>query len=77
MYASLVATLERAVGTGDVAGRRITVAGLGQVGGRLAERLASEHAVLTVTDVNPAKRARAEELGAAWVEPERGAPHPR
>ncbi|MGN7971082.1 Glu/Leu/Phe/Val dehydrogenase family protein, partial [Microbacterium sp. 22296] len=54
---------------GDVAGRRITVAGLGQVGGRLAERLASEHAVLTITDVNPAKRARAEELGAAWVEP--------
>lgn len=69
VYAALVATLERAVGTGDVAGRRITIAGLGQVGGRLAERLASEHAVLTVTDVNPAKRALAEELGAAWVEP--------
>lgn len=69
VYASLIATLERAVGTGDVAGRRITIAGLGQVGGRLAQRLASEHAALTVTDVDPAKRARAAELGAAWVEP--------
>lgn len=69
VYASLVATLERTVGGGDVAGRRITVAGLGQVGGRLAERLAGEGARLTVTDVNPAKRALAAELGAAWVEP--------
>jgi len=69
VYSSLVATLERAVGSGDVAGRRITVAGLGQVGGRLAARLATEGAVLTVTDVNPAKRALAAELGAAWVEP--------
>ncbi len=69
VYASLVATLERAVGTADVAGRRITVAGLGQVGGRLAERLVSEGAVLTVTDVNPAKRARADQWGATWVEP--------
>ena len=69
VYSSLVASLERAVGSGDVAGRRITVAGLGQVGGRLAARLATEGAVLTVTDVNPAKRALAAELGAAWVEP--------
>ena len=69
VYASLVATLERATGSGDVNGRRITVAGLGQVGGRLAARLATEGAVLTVTDVNPAKRALAAELGAAWVEP--------
>ncbi|MFF8185994.1 Glu/Leu/Phe/Val dehydrogenase dimerization domain-containing protein [Microbacterium sp. NPDC016588] len=69
VYASLVATLERATGSGDVSGRRITVAGLGQVGGRLAARLATEGAVLTVTDVNPAKRALAAELGAAWVEP--------
>ncbi|MXS73963.1 glutamate dehydrogenase [Microbacterium sp. CSI-V] len=69
VYASLMATLERATGSGDVSGRRITVAGLGQVGGRLAARLATEGAVLTVTDVNPAKRALAAELGAAWVEP--------
>ena len=69
VYASLVATLERVAGTGDVAGRRITIAGLGQVGSRLAERLATEGAALTVTDVNPAKRTLAAELGASWVEP--------
>ncbi|MEX0151017.1 Glu/Leu/Phe/Val dehydrogenase family protein [Microbacterium sp. LMI1-1-1.1] len=69
VYASLVATLERVTGSGDVAGRRITIAGLGQVGSRLAERLTAEHAALTVTDVNPAKRALAAQLGAAWVEP--------
>lgn len=69
VYASLVATLERVAGTGDVAGRRITIAGLGQVGSRLAERLTTEGAALTVTDVNPAKRTLAAELGATWVEP--------
>lgn len=69
VYSSLIATLERSAGVRDVAQRRITIAGLGQVGGRLAERLAAEGAVLTVTDVNPAKRALANELGAAWVEP--------
>lgn len=69
VYASLVTTLERAVGTADLRGRRITVAGLGQVGGRLAERLTREGAMLTVTDVNPAKRTLAAELGAAWVDP--------
>jgi leucine dehydrogenase len=69
VYASIIATLDRVVGSGDVRDRRVTVAGLGQVGGRLAERLAAEGAVLTVTDVNPAKRALAAELDAAWVEP--------
>ncbi|WZH35752.1 MAG: Glu/Leu/Phe/Val dehydrogenase dimerization domain-containing protein [Microbacterium enclense] len=69
VYASLIATLERATGAADVSGRRITIAGLGQVGGRLATRLSVEGAVLTVTDVNPAKKALAADLGAAWVEP--------
>jgi leucine dehydrogenase len=69
VHASLLATLERVVGSDDVRGRRVTIAGLGQVGGRLAERLAAEGALLTVTDVNPAKRALAAQLGAAWVEP--------
>ncbi|MBZ6373201.1 MAG: Glu/Leu/Phe/Val dehydrogenase family protein, partial [Microbacterium hominis] len=36
---------------------------------RLAVRLSAEGAVLTVTDVNPAKRDLAAELGARWVEP--------
>lgn len=69
VYAAIAATLERITGAASVSGRRITVSGLGQVGSRLAERLASEGAVLTVTDVNPAKRDLAARLGAAWVSP--------
>lgn len=69
VYESLRATLERVTGSTDVAGRRITVSGLGQVGSRLAVRLSAEGAVLTVTDVNPAKRHLATELGATWAEP--------
>ncbi|WP_067243688.1 Glu/Leu/Phe/Val dehydrogenase family protein [Microbacterium resistens] len=69
VYSSLRAVLERIAGSPDVAGRRITVSGLGQVGGRLARRLAAEGAVLTVTDVVPARRELAEDLGAAWAEP--------
>ena len=70
VYAGLLATLVRAFGTRSVAGRRVTVLGLGHVGSIIAMRLAAEGAVLTVTDVNPAKRALAEALGATWVEPE-------
>ncbi|MCR2799410.1 Glu/Leu/Phe/Val dehydrogenase dimerization domain-containing protein [Microbacterium sp. zg-Y818] len=69
VYESLRATLERVTGSPDVAGRRITISGLGQVGSRLAVRLSAEGAALTVTDVNPAKRHLAADLGAAWVEP--------
>ncbi|MEO7018195.1 MAG: Glu/Leu/Phe/Val dehydrogenase dimerization domain-containing protein, partial [Leifsonia sp.] len=57
VYAGLLATLERAFGSRSVAGRRFTVLGLGHVGSIIAMRLAAEGAVLTVTDVNPAKRA--------------------
>ncbi|MFB8387682.1 Glu/Leu/Phe/Val dehydrogenase dimerization domain-containing protein [Microbacterium sp. NPDC055910] len=69
VYESLRATLERVTGSADVSGRRITISGLGQVGSRLAVRLAAEGAVLTVTDVNPAKQNLAGELGAQWMAP--------
>ncbi|WP_087132420.1 Glu/Leu/Phe/Val dehydrogenase family protein [Microbacterium esteraromaticum] len=69
VYASLQAVLERVTGSADAADRRITISGLGQVGGRLASRLAENGARLTVTDINPARREFAESLGAAWVEP--------
>ena len=69
VYESIRATLERVTGSADVAGRRITVSGMGQVGSRLAVRLSGEGAVLTMTDVNPAKRRLAADLGATWVEP--------
>lgn len=69
VYASLQAVLERVAGTPDAEGRRIVISGLGQVGGRLAERLAAEGAQLTVTDINPARREFAASIGATWVEP--------
>jgi len=69
VYEAIRATLERITGSSDVKGRRITISGLGQVGGRLAARLADEGANLTVTDINPARKAFAEELGATWAEP--------
>jgi leucine dehydrogenase len=69
VHAGLVATLEHLTGSPDVSGRHIVIAGLGQVGGRLARQLAAGGARLTVTDVADAKRALAAELGAAWVDP--------
>lgn len=69
VYESLRAVLERTTGSADVAGRRITISGLGQVGGRLAVRLSTEGALLTVTDVNAERRHLARELGAVWAEP--------
>ncbi|GAA1994043.1 Glu/Leu/Phe/Val dehydrogenase family protein [Microbacterium pumilum] len=69
VYESLRATLERVAGTSDVAGRRITISGLGQVGSRLAVRLSAEGALLTITDVNPAKRDLALDLDAQWCLP--------
>ncbi len=69
VYESLRATLEHLTGVPELDGRRITISGLGQVGSRLAVRLSTEGAQLTVTDVYPAKRALAAELGARWVEP--------
>ena len=69
VYESLRATLERLTGSPEVSGRRITISGLGQVGSHLAVRLAAEGAHLTITDVNPAKRDLAQELGADWSLP--------
>ena len=70
VYAGLRETLRRATGSAMVDGRAITIAGLGQVGSRLATRLATEGAVLTVTDFNPARAQFAAELGATWVAPD-------
>lgn len=68
VHASVLATLEAVFGSKDPAGRHIVIAGLGQVGGRLARRLAAEGARLTVTDVNLARKELADELGASWVD---------
>lgn len=68
VHASILATLDALFGSKDVAGRSIVISGLGQVGGRLATRLAAEGANLTVTDVNLAKKEFAESLGATWID---------
>jgi leucine dehydrogenase len=63
-------TLEQAFGTADISGRRISVIGLGQVGSRVARRLAAAGAALVVSDIDASKRRLAEELGASWAEPD-------
>jgi leucine dehydrogenase len=55
--------------SGDMAGRRVSVIGLGHVGSRLAERLAAGGAELGLSDIDPGKRELAEGLGARWLEP--------
>lgn len=69
MYSAVTATLDTVFGSPLVDSRRAVISGLGQVGGRLARRLAAEGARLIVTDVNPARREFAEEIGASWIEP--------
>lgn len=69
VHAAITATLEWLDGSPDVAGRRFSIAGLGQVGSSLLRRLAAEGAVVTATDVDSGKRALAESLGATWCEP--------
>jgi leucine dehydrogenase len=60
---------EHRYGSGDLAGRRVTVIGLGHVGSHLAERLAADGAELAVSDIDPDKRRTAERLGARWLDP--------
>lgn len=69
VFAGMLATLEHVFGSRELAGRHFVIAGLGQVGGRLARMLAAGGARLTVTDVFEGKRALADELGAEWVAP--------
>jgi leucine dehydrogenase len=59
-------------GSPDLAGLRVCVIGLGHVGSALARRLHSAGANLLACDIDPDRRAVARELGAEWIEPERG-----
>jgi leucine dehydrogenase len=68
--AAIDVTLRRVLGTSDVAGRRISIIGLGQVGGRVASRLAEEGAQLLVSDIDSTKLHLAGELGARWADPD-------
>src|SRR5439155_2364811 len=58
-------------GAPSLRGRSVAVVGLGNVGGRLAARLARAGAKLLVADVDPRKRPLADRLDARWTTPER------
>ncbi|HET8536876.1 MAG TPA: Glu/Leu/Phe/Val dehydrogenase dimerization domain-containing protein, partial [Solirubrobacteraceae bacterium] len=67
--ASIRASLERKLGSSDPKGRTIVVNGLGHVGFALAKLLAKAGAKLVVSDIDRAKKAFADQLGARWVAP--------
>ena len=75
VQAAMRAACAAAFGEREVGGRTVVVAGLGHVGERLARSLVEAGAQLTVSDIDPAKRSVAEELGADWVEPAKAAIH--
>ncbi len=68
--ASIRACLRDRHGDGALSGRTVCVVGLGHVGAGLARRLADAGCELVASDIDPAKRALAEALGASWREPE-------
>jgi len=57
-------------GSPELAGRRVVIAGLGHVGAKLARRLVDHGAEVAASDIDPAKRRVAEELGARWIKPD-------
>jgi leucine dehydrogenase len=69
--AAILATCERVFGDRSLAGRSVAVVGLGHVGLRVARLLARRRAKLVVADIDRAKRAEAEKLGARWTTPEK------
>jgi leucine dehydrogenase len=69
VLAALRACLEHRFGNPSPAGVRVCVVGAGHVGARLARLLADAGAELTISDVDPARRALADQLGAGWVDP--------
>jgi leucine dehydrogenase len=67
--ASIRASPERKLGSSDPKGRTIVVNGLGHVGFALTKLLAKAGAKLVVSDIDRAKKAFADQLGARWVAP--------
>jgi leucine dehydrogenase len=67
--AAMRACCERAFGSRDLRGRSVSVVGAGHVGSELAKRLARAGAKLVLADIDPAKRALAERIGAEWADP--------
>jgi leucine dehydrogenase len=70
VQAAMETACERVFGSASLQGRRVSLVGLGRVGGHLARLLTAAGAELVVADIVPERRAMAEELGARWVAPE-------
>jgi leucine dehydrogenase len=68
--AAIRACCERVFSSASLRDRTIAVIGLGNVGSRVAKRCARAGAKLLLSDVDPAKRRLAGELGARWTAPE-------
>jgi leucine dehydrogenase len=69
VVAAIEATVERAFDSSSLKGRTAAVVGLGHVGLRVAKLLAKAGAKLVVADIDPTKKAEAEQLGARWTTP--------
>ncbi|MBU2670646.1 amino acid dehydrogenase [Actinoplanes bogorensis] len=68
--AALRAVCAARFGSPALDGRSFAVLGLGRVGGRVARLLSEAGAKLVVADVDPARRALADEVGATWATPD-------
>jgi leucine dehydrogenase len=67
--AAMRACCEDAFGSRVLAGRSVAIVGVGSVGGALARRLKRRGAQLVLADIDPAKEAFADGLGAIWMSP--------
>ena len=70
VLAAMRACCRASYGTSDLASRSVAIVGLGHVGEPLARALRDAGAELIVSDIDPDKRALADELDAAWLDPE-------
>jgi len=71
VLAALRAAATAVFGSANMAGRRVVVSGYSSVGAHLAASLHAAGADVVVSDIDPAKRAEAEQQGLTWVEPEK------
>jgi leucine dehydrogenase len=70
VVAALRAVCRESLGGAGLGGLRVAVCGLGHVGTPLVRALAAAGAELVVGDVDPARKALADEVGARWAAPE-------
>jgi leucine dehydrogenase len=70
VHAAIRACVAHRFGDAELAGRTAAVVGAGHVGEHLARMLAADGARVIVSDIDPAKRALAEEIGVTWMAPD-------